>query len=66
MARTILETYEIEEKTGQLINKTEITPDINLLKLAISQCKKAAQNGQKGYSIELCEDSKINKDKNKK
>ncbi len=66
VARTILETYEIEEKTGQLINKAEITPDIDLLKLAISQCKKAAQNGQKGYSIELCEDPQINKEKNKK
>lgn len=66
VARIILENYEIEEKLGKLTNKSELTPDIDLLNLAILQCKQAAQKGQKGYTLMLCEDSKINKNKNKK
>lgn len=58
VARLTLENYEIEEKTGKLINKDKVTPDLSLLKSAISQCKNAAQNGQSGYSTELCEENK--------
>ncbi len=66
VARMILENYEIEEKMGKLTNKSEVVPDIELLKLAISQCKQAAQKGQKGYTLMFCEDSKSSKNKNKK
>lgn len=49
-ARVILESYEIEEKSSKLINQDKLKPDIDLLKLAIEQCKLAAQKGQMGYS----------------
>lgn len=49
-ARTILENYEIEEKNGKLMDTKELNPDLDLLKLALSQCKLAAQNGNSEYS----------------
>lgn len=50
IARIVLESYEMEEKNGRLVNNDKIKPDLELLKSAIAICKAATQNGYYGYS----------------
>ena len=50
IARLVLESYEMEEKNGRLVNNDKIKPDLELLKSAIAICKAATQNGYYGYS----------------
>lgn len=50
IARIVLESYEMEEKNGRLVNSDKIKPDLELLKSAIAICKAATQNGYYGYS----------------
>ena len=49
-ARTVLENFEIEEKTGSLVCPDNVMPDINMLKSAIFYGKTAAENNQTGYT----------------
>ena len=48
-SRVILENYEMEEKTGTLLCPQDISPDLNMLRSAISQGKNAVQNGEASY-----------------
>ncbi len=50
IARSILENYEIEKATGQLVNPNESKIDLDLLDSAILQCKTTAKNKDSGYS----------------
>ncbi len=47
-ARNILEDYEMEERTGHLVDTDRVHPDLGILRLAISQGKYAVQNNQSG------------------
>jgi len=49
-ARIILENYEMEQKTGHLVCPDQIMPDISVLRHAIDQGKKAAENNEHGYT----------------
>ena len=53
---TVLDNYEIEEKTKKLVNLDDVKPNIEFLKKAMVQCKKAAQDKQAGYSTILCDE----------
>ncbi len=55
VARTVCDNYEIEETTQQIVCPNDIKPDLTFLKVAIEQCKKAAQNKQAGYTTFLCD-----------
>lgn len=55
-ARTILDNYEIEDKTIDLVNSDSVKPDFDFIKSAMTQCKKAAQRGQKGYNTIMCDE----------
>lgn len=57
-ARTILENYEIEEKSGKLVNRDAVKPDVKLLKSALQQCKIAAQNNCFSYVPIVCAEDK--------
>ncbi|MBQ4574457.1 MAG: helix-turn-helix transcriptional regulator [Clostridia bacterium] len=48
-ARLILENYEMEAETDELVLPDEITPDLTTLKRAITQGKQAAQKKENGY-----------------
>lgn len=48
-SRVILENYEMEEKTGTLVCPQDISPDLKVLRSAISQGKNAVQNGEVSY-----------------
>lgn len=52
-ARNILEDYEMEERTGHLVDTDRVHPDLGILRLAISQGKYAVQNNQSGYTTAL-------------
>lgn len=56
-ARSILDNYEIEEQTKKLVNLDDVKPNIEFLKKAMVQCKKAAQDKQAGYSTILCDEN---------
>lgn len=49
-ARLIVDNYEMEEETGELICEENIHPDIAMLKRAIEESKKSVANGDLGYS----------------
>ena len=51
-ARIILENYEMESRTGEIVCKGEIMPDTKMLSHAINQGKQAAQNNQNRYTTE--------------
>ncbi len=48
-ARLILENYEMEAETKELVLPDEIPPDLSTLHRAISQGKQAAQKKENGY-----------------
>lgn len=50
-ANIILENYEMEESTGELVNTDQIAPDLKILSSAIEQGKAAAQKKEQGYTI---------------
>lgn len=50
VARNILENYEIEEATGQLVCPTNIRPDIEVLRSAVEEGKKSVILGNSGYT----------------
>lgn len=50
VARNILDNYEIESATGQLVCPTNIKPDIEMLRNAVEEGKKAAIAGNSGYT----------------
>ncbi len=51
-ARIILENYEMESRTGEIVCKGQIMPDTRMLRHAINQGKQAAQNNQNRYTTE--------------
>lgn len=55
-ARIIIDNYEIESKTKKLVDSEGVNPDLDLIKSAMTQCKKAAQRGQKGYNTIMCDE----------
>lgn len=55
-ARTILDNYEIEAQTIDLVDSDSVKPDLDFIKSAMTQCKKAAQRGQKGYNTIMCDE----------
>lgn len=50
VARSILDNYEMESATGQLVCETNVKPDILMLKNAIEEGRKAAMAGNSGYT----------------
>lgn len=50
VARNILENFEIESATGQLVCETNVMPDIEMLRNAISEGKKSVIAGNTGYT----------------
>ena len=48
-ARVILENYEIEKNRGNLVCPDNIQPDIDVLKDAVKEGKRAAEKGHRGY-----------------
>lgn len=50
VARNILENYEIEAATGQLVCPTNIQPDIEMLRNAVEEGKKSVISGNFGYT----------------
>ena len=50
VARNILENYEIEAATGQLICPTNIQPDIEMLRNAVEEGKRSVIAGNTGYA----------------
>ena len=55
-ARIIIDNYEIESKTKKIVDSDGVKPDLDLIKSAMAQCKKAAQRGQKGYNTIMCDE----------
>lgn len=49
-ATIIVENYEMEEKTGDLVCPKNIVPDMKVLKQAIVEGKKAVENNCQGYT----------------
>lgn len=56
-ARTILENYEMEAKTGSLVCNENVQPDTNALYGAIEEAKKSVYNGTKGYAFQAMSDN---------
>lgn len=50
-ADIIVDSYEMDEATGNLVGKEHIKPDIQLVKKAISKAKDAVMAGNVGYQI---------------
>lgn len=50
VARSILDNYEMEAATGQLVCGTNVMPDIEILRTAIEEGKKSVIAGNKGYT----------------
>lgn len=49
-ARVILDSYEMEEKTGDLVCMDNIKPDIQILRNAIEEGKRSVMEGSRGYT----------------
>lgn len=50
VARNILDNFEIEKATGQLVCKTNVMPDIEMLHNAVEEGKRAVMAGNTGYT----------------
>lgn len=50
-ADIIVDSYEMDEATGNLVGKEHIKPDISLVKRAIEKAKAAVMAGNEGYQI---------------
>lgn len=50
VARIVLDNYEMESVTGQLVCETNVKPDIPMLKNAVEEGKKAVMAGKSGYT----------------
>lgn len=50
-ADIIVDSYEMDDATGNLVGKEHIKPDIQLVKKAISKAKDAVMAGNVGYQI---------------
>jgi len=50
VARTILDTYEMEAETGDLVCTDNIKPDLQMLKNAVEEGKRSVINGTAGYT----------------
>lgn len=51
-ARVIVDSYEMEEETGDLVCADAILPDMNMLNIATGRGKRAVQEKKKGYTIQ--------------
>ena len=54
-ARMILDHYEVEKATGDLICPDNVSPDLDVLRSAIERGKSAAQRGESGYTNMITE-----------
>lgn len=50
VARNILDNYEIESATGQLVCTSNVQPDIEMLRGAIEEGKRSVMAGNSGYT----------------
>lgn len=50
VAQNILDNYEIESATGQLVCPANILPDIEMLRSAVEESKKSVMVGNSGYT----------------
>ena len=50
-ADIIVDSYEMDEATGNLVGMDHIQPDIPLVKKAIAKAKEAVVNGAQGYQV---------------
>lgn len=50
VARTILDTYEMESAAGTLVCADSVKPDLQMLRNAIEEGKKSAISGSSGYT----------------
>ena len=50
VARIVLDNYEMESVTGQLVCETNVKPDIPMLKNAVEEGKRAVMAGKSGYT----------------
>lgn len=55
-ASIIMQDYEMEKELGNLTNPDDVQPDLDLLEIALKQCKKAALKKQSGYSSNVLSD----------
>ncbi len=55
-ARMILENYEMDQKAGTIVCPDNIRPDIELLKRAVDEGKKAVLNNKSGYTSIIVDD----------
>lgn len=51
-ARIIAENYEMEAESGELVCPEAVQPDLDILKNALDQGKKAAQKKKNGYTVQ--------------
>ena len=52
VARLIMENFEIDSKTGDLVCPENVMPDVEMLRHAIKKGKTAAENREAGYSLQ--------------
>lgn len=50
VARAILDNYEMEEAAGELVCTDNVAPDLQILKNAIEEGKRAVMKGTQGYT----------------
>lgn len=51
-ARVIVDSYEMEEHTGDLVCPDAVQPDMDMLNMATGRGKRAVQEKKKGYTIQ--------------
>ncbi len=50
IARNIIDTYEMEAETGDLVCKGDVQPDMSMLKVAVEEGKRSVIKGSFGYT----------------
>lgn len=49
-ARIVLENYEMQKETGELVCTDNVAPDLDVLRRAVERGKSAAQQKRPGYT----------------
>ena len=62
-ARMILENYEMEEASGELVCPENIAPDLGILRNAIEEGKRAVIKNSQGYTSAIPENIRIGEEK---
>lgn len=59
VARNILDNYEIEQATGQLVCPENVKPDIEMLRNAVEEGKRSVIAGNSGYTNVVEQNNKV-------